>query len=74
MRELNGKMRPWMAALEESIVAFVIVFFMTMGAAGFAWPPAAEILWASFGTGFVWGAKTWAEARALQHVKTGEGK
>lgn len=65
MRALNGIMPPWLAALEEALVAFAIVLMVNLLAFGF--PPSIEAFYISGITGGIWGLKTWAEARGLQH-------
>ncbi len=65
MRALNGNLLPWIATLEETLVAFGIVLLVNLLAFGF--PPGAEAFYISAITGGIWGLKTWVEARALHH-------
>ncbi len=65
MRALNGNLPPWIAVLEEAVVAFLIVLFVNLLAFGF--PPSGEAVYISGITGGIWGLKTWVEARALHH-------
>lgn len=65
MRALNGSIPPWLAALEEALIAFATVTLV--GLAAFGFPPTVEALYVAGITGGVWGLKTWAEARGLQH-------
>ena len=65
MRALNGIMPPWLAALEEALIAFLIVLLVNLLAFGF--PPAPEAFYISGITGAIWGLKTWAEARGMHH-------
>ena len=70
MRALNGILPPWAAALEEALVAFAIVLVVNLLAFGF--PPSGEAFYVSGLSGVLWGLKTWAEARALSSLRTGE--
>ena len=65
MRALNGNLPPLIAAVEEAVVAFLVVLLVNLVAFGF--PPTVEALYISGITGGIWGLKTWAEARALHH-------
>ena len=71
MRHLNGLMPPWLAALEEALVAFLIVLVVNLLAFGF--PPGAEAFYVSGLSGVLWGLKTWAEARALNSIRPPPG-
>ncbi len=65
MRALNGIMPPWLAALEEALVAFGIILVVNLLVFGF--PPSGEAFYISGLTGVLWGLKTWAESRGMQH-------
>ncbi len=65
MRALNGNLPPWIAVLEEVLVAFGIVLIVNLLVFGF--PPTPEALYISGLTAALWGLKTWTEARALHH-------
>ena len=71
MRHLNGVLPTWLAALEETLVAFGIVLVVNLLV--FGWPPSAEALYISGLSGVLWGLKTWTEARALKNVRTNDG-
>lgn len=70
MRTRNGEIPSWRAALEETAVAFGIVFLATMAA--FGYPPTLASLYISGIAAGLWGLKTWAEARALHHIRLPE--